>query len=77
MASSKITKLVEKVCNLKADLKEANADLKAEITDTPLFKAIMDAILEQSDKISEKTATAQAFKLALSVFVAKDEKEEA
>jgi uncharacterized protein (UPF0335 family) len=70
--ASNIPKLIDKVSNLKAELKDVNADLKAEVMDTPIFKSILDSILEQP-KVPEKVANTQAFKLALSVFTAKDE----
>lgn len=74
--ASRIQKLIDRVSALKADLKEANADLKAELEDTNLYKAILNATLEQSTdtvKVPEKAAAAQAFKVTLAVYTKKEE----
>ena len=71
MSRANIQKLVERVSNLKADLKEANAELKEALEDTTLFKAILAATLEQSTetvKVPEKAASAQALKVTLAVY---------
>jgi hypothetical protein len=75
MAPSKtLTKLVDRVTNLKADLKEANADLKAEIEATPMYKAFLDAIKEtMPDQVPDKVAAANAYKLTLSMLTKKEE----
>jgi len=79
MAPSKtLTKLVDQVTNLKADLKEANAELKAEIEATPMYKAFLDAIKETAgvpDKVPDKVAAANAYKLTLSMLTKKDSEE--
>jgi hypothetical protein len=72
----RIQKLIDKVNALKADLKDANAELKAELEDTNLYKAILNATMEQSTdavKVPEKAAAAQAFKVTLAVYTKKDE----
>jgi len=77
MAPSKtLTKLVDRVTVLKADLKEANADLKAEIEATPMYKAFLDAIKEtMPDQVPDKVAAANAYKLTLSMLTKKDSEE--
>ena len=75
MAPSKtLTKLVDRVTVLKADLKEANAELKAEIEGTPMYKAFLDAIKEtMPDQVPDKVAAANAYKLTLSMLTKKEE----
>jgi hypothetical protein len=75
MAPNKtLQKLVDRVTNLKADLKEANADLKAEIEATPMYKAFLDAIKETlPDQVPDKAAAANAYKLTLTMLTKKDE----
>lgn len=77
MAPSKtLTKLVDRVTVLKADLKEANAELKAEIEATPMYKAFLDAIKEtMPDQVPDKVAAANAYKLTLSMLTKKDTEE--
>ena len=78
MTRLKIQKLIDRVTDLKAELKDANAELKTEIEDTPLYKAILAATLEQSTdqvKVPEKAAAAQALKVTLAVYTKKDEDE--
>jgi hypothetical protein len=77
MAPSKtLTKLVDHVTTLKADLKEANAELKAEIEATPMYKAFLDAIKEtMPDQVPDKVAAANAYKLTLSMLTKKDSEE--
>lgn len=70
----KLQKLIERVNTLKTDLKEANADLKAEIEETPMYQAFLDAIKEtMPDKVPDKVAAANAYKLTLSMLTKKDE----
>jgi hypothetical protein len=79
MASKNLTNALERVNNLKADLKEANLDLKVELEATPLYKAILSATLEQSttaNKVPEKAAAAQALKVTLAVYNRKEENDE-
>ena len=76
MAPKNLQKLIDRVADLKAELKDANADLKAGLEDTNVYKAILAATLEQSTdnlKVPEKAAAAQALKVALAVFTKKDE----
>ena len=77
MAPSKtLQKLVDRVTNLKSDLKEANADLKAEIESTPLYKAFFDAIKETlPDQVPDKAAAANAFKITLAMLTKKETEE--
>ena len=78
MAPSKtLMKLVDRVSALKADLKEANADLKLEIESTPMYKAFLDAIKETlPDKVPDKVAAANAYKLTLTMLTKKEEEGE-
>jgi hypothetical protein len=76
MAPVRIQKLVDRVNELKADLKDANAELKLELEDTNLYKAILAATMEQSTdvaKVPEKAAAAQALKVTLAVYTKKEE----
>jgi hypothetical protein len=77
MAPSKtLTKLVDRVTVLKADLKEANAELKSEIEGTPMYKAFLDAIKETlPDQVPDKVAAANAYKLTLSMLTKKETEE--
>jgi hypothetical protein len=70
-------KAIDRVAELKADLKEANANLKEAVEETVMYKAFLTAIKETSeDKIPEKAAAANAFKIALSMLTSKTEAEE-
>jgi len=77
MASrANIQKLVDRVNNIKAELKEANSDLKDALEETSLYQAILSATMEQSTdtvKVPEKAAAAQALKVTLAVYTKKDE----
>jgi hypothetical protein len=76
MANNRIQKLIDKVNALKAELKDANAELKLELEDTNLYKAILNATMEQSSdtvKVPEKAAAAQALKVTMAVFTKKDD----
>jgi len=76
MAPKNIQKLVDEVANLKVDLKTANADLKAAVEETPMYKAFLDAIKETAgvpDKVPDKVAAANALKLTLSMLTKKEE----
>ena len=76
MAPKNLQKLVDEVANLKVDLKTANADLKAAVEETPMYKAFFDAIKETSeDKIPEKAAAANAFKITLAMLTKKETEE--
>jgi hypothetical protein len=69
-----LMKALDRVTDLKAELKEANATLKEEVESTSLYKAFLDAIKETlPDQVPEKTAAANAFKLTLTMLTKKDE----
>lgn len=79
MAPKTLQKLIDRVADLKAELKDANAELKAALEDTNVYKAILAATLDQSTenlKVPEKAAAAQALKVALAVFTKKEEPEQ-
>ena len=78
MATSKaLMKALDRVADLKADLKEANANLKEAVEETTMYKAFLTAIKETSeDKIPEKAAAANAFKITLAMLTKKEEAEE-
>lgn len=69
----RLQKLIERVTTLKGDLKEANADLKAEIEGTSMYKAFFDAIKETQKEIPDKVAAGNAYKLTLAMLTKKDE----
>lgn len=75
MATSKaLMKALDRVADLKADLKEANANLKEAVEETTMYKAFLTAIKETSeDKIPEKAAAANAFKITLAMLTKKEE----
>jgi len=75
MANNRVQKLVDKVSALKADLKDANAELKLEIEATPMYKAFLDAIKETTDNVPDKVAAANALKLTMAMFTKKEEAE--
>lgn len=73
-----LQKALDRVNSLKADLKDANLDLKVELEATKLYQAILAATLEQStarDKVPEKAAAAQALKVTMAVYNKKEESE--
>lgn len=74
MAPSKtLMKALDRVASLKADLKDANAELKEEVESTAMYKAFLQAINETSEnKIPEKAAAANAFKITLAMLTKKD-----
>ena len=75
MAPSKtLMKALDRVTDLKADLKEANAELKEAVEATTKYQAFLKAIKETSeDKIPEKAAAANAFKITLAMLTKKEE----
>ena len=76
--SKALMKALDRVTELKADLKEANAELKEAVEATTMYKAFFDAIKETSeDKIPEKAAAANAFTLTLAMLTKKEEGEDA
>jgi hypothetical protein len=78
MANTKtLMKALDRVTELKADLKEANAELKEAVEATIMYKAFLTAIKETSeDKIPEKAAAANAFKITLAMLTKKEESED-
>ena len=74
MAPKNLQKLVDEVANLKVDLKTANADLKAAVEATPMYKAFFDEIKEtMPDQVPDKAAAANAYKLTLAMLTKKEE----
>ena len=75
MAPTKtLMKALDRVTDLKADLKDANAELKEAVEATTMYQAFLKAIKETSeDKIPEKAAAANAFKITLAMLTKKDE----
>jgi hypothetical protein len=72
--SKSLMKALDRVTDLKADLKEANAELKEAVEGTAMYQAFLKAIKETSeDKIPEKAAAANAFKIALAMLTKKEE----
>ena len=76
MAPKNLQKLIDNVNNLKAELKDAQADLKNAVEDTPMFKAFLAAINETAEnKIPGKAAAANAYKITLTMLTKKEETE--
>lgn len=75
--ANKLHKLLDRVTTLKADLKDANADLKDEIESTSMYKAFFDAIKETTKDVPDKVAASNAFKLTLSMLTKKESEEAA
>jgi hypothetical protein len=72
--SKTLMKALDRVTDLKADLKEANAELKEAVEATTMYQAFLKAIKETSeDKIPEKAAAANAFKITLAMLTKKEE----
>ena len=77
-ASKTLMKAIDRVAELKADLKEANAELKEAVEGTAMYQAFLKAINETSEnKIPGKAAAANAFKITLAMLTKKEEAEEA
>jgi hypothetical protein len=75
-ASKTLMKALDRVNDLKADLKEANAELKEVVEATSLYKAFFDAIKETlPDQVPDKAAAANAYKLTLAMLTKKEEGE--
>ena len=71
--SKTLMKALDRVTDLKADLKEANADLKEAVEGTAMYQAFLKAINETSEnKIPGKAAAANAFKITLAMLTKKD-----
>jgi hypothetical protein len=76
--SKTLMKALDRVTDLKADLKEANADLKEAVEGTAMYKAFLQAINDTSEnKIPEKAAAANAFKITLAMLTKKDSEADA
>ena len=75
MATSKtLMKALDRVTDLKADLKEANAELKEAVEATAMYKAFLQAINDTSEnKIPGKAAAANAFKITLAMLTKKED----
>jgi hypothetical protein len=72
--SKTLLKALDRVSDLKADLKEANAELKEAVEGTAMYKAFLQAINDTSEnKIPEKAAAANAFKITLAMLTKKEE----
>jgi hypothetical protein len=72
--SKNLLKALDRVTDLKADLKEANAELKEAVEGTTMYKAFLQAINDTSEnKIPEKAASANAFKITLAMLTKKEE----
>lgn len=59
-------KLIEKVDKLKADLKDANAELTNSLLESDLYKKFLAFALDEG--ISEKSAKSQSLKVALDFY---------
>jgi hypothetical protein len=74
MTSKTLMKALDRATDLKADLKEANAELKEAVEGTAMYKAFLDAIKSTSEgKIPEKAAASNAFKITLAMLTKKEE----
>ena len=75
MAPSKtLMKALDRVTDLKAELKDANAELKEAVESTTMYQAFLKAIKDTAeDKIPEKAAAANAFKITLAMLTKKEE----
>jgi hypothetical protein len=72
--SKTLMKALDRVNDLKADLKEANAELKEAVEGTAMYKAFLAAIKSTAeDKIPEKAAASNAFKITLAMLTKKEE----
>lgn len=75
-ASKTLMKALDRVTDLKAELKEANTDLKEAVEGTTMYTAFLKAIKEtMPDKVPEKAAAANAFKITLAMLTKKEEGE--
>ena len=74
MAPKNLQKLIDRVADLKAELKDVSGELKEAVEETPMYKAFLAAIKEtSSDKMPEKAAAANAYKLTLTMLTKKEE----
>ena len=69
-----IPMLILKVNDAKANLKDLNAELKASLEDTDVFKNVLQATMEDKRyNVTEKMASAHALKVALKHFTPEEE----
>ena len=73
MAPKNLQKLIDRVADLKAETKDANAELKEAVEATPMYKAFLDAIKVTDQNVPNKVAAANAFKLTLTMLTKKEE----
>jgi len=72
--SKTLMKALDRVTDLNVELKDANAELKEAVESTTMYQAFLKAIKETSeDKIPEKAAAANAFKITLAMLTKKEE----
>ncbi len=77
MAPKNLQKLIDRVADLKAELKDVSGELKEAVEETPMYKAFLAAIKEtMPDKVPDKAAAANAFKLTLTMLTKKEETEQ-
>lgn len=77
LVSKTMQKALDRVTDLKADLKEANANLKEAVEETTMYKAFLSAIKDTTANVPDKVAAANAFKITLSMLTKKEEGAEA
>lgn len=68
---SEITTLLEQLNALKANVKDCNVELKVKLSETKIYKEVLEATMNQATakvKIPEKVAIAHALKVALVSF---------
>jgi|688.fasta_scaffold190878_2 hypothetical protein len=71
-----IQKLIDRVNALKADLKDANTELKEELEGTVIFREVLASTLDQANalcKVPEKVARAHALKVAQASYAKEEE----
>ena len=75
--SNAIATLIKNVADLKARLKDVNADLKAALEDTVVFRDVLKATMEDTRyNVTEKMARTHALKVALTHFTPETDKED-
>jgi hypothetical protein len=78
MAPKNLQRLIDNVNKLKSYLKDAQGELKEAVEETPMYKAFLDAIKETlPDKVPDKVAAANAYKLTLTMLTKKEEEQDA
>jgi hypothetical protein len=73
LVSKTLQKALDRVTDLKADLKEANTELKEAVEETSMYKAFLSAIKDTTANVPEKVAAGNAFKITLSMLTKKEE----